>query len=172
MARVNSPTCKACRWPLTTLTATDTYIVDANGLPSAPIDNASSGMTPFGFSFNDNDFLVVSEAFGGAPGQGAASSYSSDPAGLLSVITGSLHNKQTASCWVVIPNNGTRAIVSNTGSGTISTYNIDGSGMLTLANAVAADLGRKVRPEIWLWVLTARSCLCKPKVANLWPFFI
>src|SRR5215213_3617498 len=27
----------------------DTYVVDANGLPSAPIDNASSGMTPFGF---------------------------------------------------------------------------------------------------------------------------
>jgi 6-phosphogluconolactonase len=125
----------------------DTYIVDANGLPSAPIDNASSGMTPFGFSFNDNDFLVVSEAFGGTPGQGAASSYSSDPAGILSVITGSLHNNQTASCWVVIPNNGTRAIVSNTGSGTISTYNLDVNGMLTLANAVAADLGAKSAPR-------------------------
>jgi 6-phosphogluconolactonase len=125
----------------------DTYTVDAKGLPSAPIDNASSGMTPFGFSFNSDDFLVVSEAFGGAPGQGAASSYSSDPAGVLSVITGSLHNKQTASCWVVIPNNGTRAIVSNTGSGTISTYNIDGSGMLTLANAVAADLGPDSAPR-------------------------
>jgi 6-phosphogluconolactonase (cycloisomerase 2 family) len=125
----------------------DTYTIDANGLPSAPINNASSGMTPFGFSFNDNDFLVVSEAFGAVPGQGAASSYSSDPAGLLSVITGSLHNNQTASCWVVIPNNGTRAIVSNTGSGTISTYNIDGNGMLTLANAVAADLGPKSAPR-------------------------
>jgi 6-phosphogluconolactonase (cycloisomerase 2 family) len=125
----------------------DTYTIDANGLPSAPINNASSGMTPFGFSFNDNDFLVVSEAFGAVPGQGAASSYSSDPDGLLSVITGSLHNNQTASCWVVIPNNGTRAIVSNTGSGTISTYNIDGNGMLTLANAVAADLGPKSAPR-------------------------
>ena len=48
----------------------DTYIVDQNGLPSAPIDNASSGMTPFGFSFNNDDFLIVSEAFGGAPSQG------------------------------------------------------------------------------------------------------
>src|SRR5947208_9103939 len=45
----------------------DTYIVDQNGLPSAPIANASSGMTPFGFNFNNDDFLVVSEAFGGVP---------------------------------------------------------------------------------------------------------
>ena len=125
----------------------DTYIVDANGLPSAPIDNASSGMTPFGFSFNDNDFLVVSEAFGGAPNQSAASSYSSDQASVLSVISGSVANSQTASCWVVIPNNGMRAVVSNTGSGTISTYNIDGNGMLTLANAVAASLGPNSAPK-------------------------
>ena len=48
----------------------DTYTVDANGLSSASIDNASSGMTPFGFSFNSDDFLIVSEAFGGAPGPG------------------------------------------------------------------------------------------------------
>jgi len=37
--------------------------------------------------------------------------------------------------------------VSNTGSGTISTYNIDGSGMLMLANAVAADLGPDSAPR-------------------------
>jgi 6-phosphogluconolactonase (cycloisomerase 2 family) len=125
----------------------DTYIIDENGLPSAPIDNASSGMTPFGFSFNNNDFLVVSEAFGGAPNQSAASSYSSDDAGILSVISGSVANSQTASCWVVIPNDGTLAIVSNTGSGTISTYDIGDDGTLTLANAVAANLGLKSAPR-------------------------
>jgi 6-phosphogluconolactonase (cycloisomerase 2 family) len=125
----------------------DTYAVDQNGLPSNPIDNASSGMTPFGFSFNNDDFLIVSEAFGGTPNQSALSSYNSDQSGLLSVISGSVPNSQTASCWVVIPNNGIRAIVSNTGSGTISTYNIDGNGVLTLANAVAADLGANGAPR-------------------------
>ena len=125
----------------------DTYTVDQNGLPSTPINNASNGMTPFGVRFNNEDFLIVSEAFGGAPNQAAASSYSSDPTGVLSVITGSLHNNQTASCWVVIPNNLMRAIVSNTGSGTISTYNINGSGMLTLGNAVAANLGPNSAPR-------------------------
>lgn len=125
----------------------DTYVVDANGLPSAPIDNASSGMTPFGFSFNDDDFLIVSEAFGGAPNQSAVSSYSGDQAGILSIISASVPNLQTASCWVVIPHSGTRAIVSNTGSGTISTYNIGGDGTLTLANAVAADTGLDSAPR-------------------------
>src|SRR5882724_5500464 len=125
----------------------DTYMVDANGLPSAPIDNSSSGMTPFSFSFNDDDFLIVSEAFGGVPNQSAVSSYSSDPAGILSVISGSVPNSQTAACWVVIPNNGTRAIISNTGSGTISTYNIGVDGTLTLENAVAADTGPDSAPR-------------------------
>jgi 6-phosphogluconolactonase (cycloisomerase 2 family) len=109
--------------------------------------NPSSGMTPFGFSFNNNDFLIVSEAFGGAPNQSAASSYSSNSAGALSVISGSVANSQTASCWVVTPNNGRLAIVSNTGSGTISSYNVDDNGGLTLANAVAADLGADSAPR-------------------------
>src|SRR5205809_5375973 len=34
----------------------DTYAIDGNGLPSAPIDNASNGMTPFGFAFNNPGF--------------------------------------------------------------------------------------------------------------------
>src|SRR5207247_6183240 len=61
----------------------DTYIVDENGLPSAPLDNPSNGMTPFGFAFNNPGFLVVSEAFGGAPNQSAASSYSAGDDGVL-----------------------------------------------------------------------------------------
>jgi 6-phosphogluconolactonase (cycloisomerase 2 family) len=125
----------------------DTYVVDENGIAGAPMDNSSSGMTPFGFSFNNSDFLFVSEAFGGAPNLAAVSSYSSDEAGILSVISGSVPNSQTASCWVVIPNNGSPAIVSNTGSGTISTYNIDGNGAVTLADGVAADLGLKSAPR-------------------------
>jgi 6-phosphogluconolactonase (cycloisomerase 2 family) len=37
--------------------------------------------------------------------------------------------------------------VSNTGSGTISTYDIGDDGTLTLANAVAANLGLKSAPR-------------------------
>jgi 6-phosphogluconolactonase len=125
----------------------DTYTIDDDGLPSAPIDNTSSGMTPFGFGFNNENTLVVSEAFGGAANQSAASSYSADEDGNLDVVTGSAANSQTASCWVVIPSNGKRAFVSNTGSGTISSYSISPTdGSLTLLNATAASTGMGSAP--------------------------
>jgi len=125
----------------------DTYIVDENGLPSAPLDNPSNGMTPFGFAFNNPGFLVVSEAFGGAPNQSAASSYSAGDDGVLSVVSGSVANSQTASCWVVITNNGHSAFVSNTGSGTISSYDVTSNdGTLTLLNSIAGDTGADSAP--------------------------
>jgi 6-phosphogluconolactonase (cycloisomerase 2 family) len=124
----------------------DTYMIDDDGLPSAPIDNPSNGMTPFGFAFNNAGTLVVSEAFGGTPNASAASSYSAPDSGVLSVISGSVANSQTASCWVVIPNNGKFAFVSNTASGTISSYRIGEDGTLTLLESVAADTGMTSSP--------------------------
>src|SRR4029453_14682971 len=64
----------------------NTYTIDDDGLPSAPIDNGSNGMTPFGFAFNNGGTLVVSEAFSGAPNQSAVSSYSASDDGVLNVI--------------------------------------------------------------------------------------
>jgi 6-phosphogluconolactonase len=125
----------------------NTYPINDDGLPGPPIDNASSGMTPFGFAFNNADTLVVSEAFGGAPNQSAASSYEPLDNGTLNAISGSVANSQTASCWVVIPNNGKTAFVSNTGSGTISSYRINPvDGSLTVLNAIAADTGMGSAP--------------------------
>jgi len=125
----------------------NTYTINDDGLPSAPIDNASNGMTPFGFAFNNAGTLVVSEAFGGALNQSAASSYSAPDNGILSVISGSVPNSQTASCWVVITNDGKFAFVSNTGSGTISSYRIGAdNGSLTLLNPVAATTGMGSAP--------------------------
>jgi 6-phosphogluconolactonase len=120
----------------------DTYTIDENGLPSAPIDNPSNGMTPFGFAFNNVGTLIVSEAFGGAPNQSATSSYTASESGVLSVISGSVPDFQTANCWIVVTNNGKFAFASNTGSGTISSYGVGpGEGTLTLLNSVAGDTG-------------------------------
>lgn len=125
----------------------DTYTVDENGLPSAPIANASNGMTPFGFAFNNPGFLVVSEAFGGTPNQAAASSYSASQAGMLSVVSGSVPNSQTASCWMVITNDGHTAFVSNTGSGTISSYGLSADdGTLSLINSTGGNTGPNSAP--------------------------
>jgi 6-phosphogluconolactonase len=118
----------------------DTYTIDENGLPSAPIDNPSNGMTPFGFAFNNAGTLIVSEAFGGAPNQSAVSSYDAPEDGILNVISGSVPNLQTAACWVITTNNGKFAFVSNTGSGNVSSYRVSGEdGTLTLVNSVAGD---------------------------------
>jgi len=125
----------------------DTYTIDENGLPSAPIDNASNGMTPFGFAFNNPGFLVVSEAFGGTPNGSAASSYSAGEDGTLNVISGSVPNSQTASCWVVVTNDGHSAFVSNTGSGIISSYGLTSNdGTLSLINSVAGNTGAGSAP--------------------------
>lgn len=125
----------------------NTYTIDDDGLPSTPIDNASNGMTPFGFAFNNADTLIVSEAFGGTPNASAVSSYSASDDGTLSVISGSVTNSQTASCWVVTTNNGKFAFVSNTGSGTISSYRVNAeNGSLSLVNGTAASTGMGSAP--------------------------
>ncbi|HEY0460029.1 MAG TPA: beta-propeller fold lactonase family protein [Pyrinomonadaceae bacterium] len=125
----------------------DTYTVSEKGLPGAPVANPSSGLTPFGFAFNDDGYLVVSEAFAIMPGQGKVSSYEASFAdGILSVVSGSIPNGQTASCWVVIGNSGKYAYISNTGSGTISSYYINDDGTLELARAVAGSTGAGSAP--------------------------
>jgi 6-phosphogluconolactonase len=125
----------------------NTYTINDNGLPSPPIDNASNGMTPFGFAFNNANTLVVSEAFGGTPNASAASSYDAEDDGTLSVISGSVANSQTAACWIATTNNGKFAFVSNTGSATISSYRINAEdGTLTLLNPTAADTGMNSAP--------------------------
>ena len=129
----------------------NTYTINEDGLPSPPIDNPSNGMTPFGFAFNNADTLVVSEAFGGAANQSAASSYDAAEDGTLSVISGSVANSQTAACWIVITKSGKFAFVSNTGSGTISSYHVNAEdGSLTLLMLPPRIRDWAVRPSIWI----------------------
>jgi 6-phosphogluconolactonase (cycloisomerase 2 family) len=116
----------------------DTYRIDRGGRPSGPRQNASHGMTPFGFAFHPRGNLVVSEAFGGAPQQSAMSSYRISRDGQLTVISGSVRDFQTASCWVVITDNGRYAYTSNTGSSSVSSYRIRSNGSLTLLESIAA----------------------------------
>ena len=111
-----------------------TYLVGQDGRASAPHVNASNGATPFGFAFSQTDVLIVSEAFGGAPGASAASSYEVASDGGLQLISGSVPTTETAACWFVVTNNGRFAYTSNTGSGSISGYALEHGG-LTLLDA-------------------------------------
>jgi 6-phosphogluconolactonase (cycloisomerase 2 family) len=113
----------------------DIYPVE-NGVAQAGKVRNSVGVTPFGFAFDKRDHLIVSEAFGGAAGASALSSYNVEEEWAeLQTISPSVKDTQSAACWVVTTKNGRWAYTSNTGSGTISGYNIAKNGSLSLINA-------------------------------------
>jgi 6-phosphogluconolactonase len=111
------------------------FAIDRDGLPGDAKVQASAGTTPFGFAVGRRDRLFVSEAFGGAAGQSAVSSYDVDDDGTIHVISPSVATTETAACWVVVTNDGRFAYTSNTGSGSITGYAIGPSGDLTRLDA-------------------------------------
>jgi 6-phosphogluconolactonase len=125
----------------------DTYRVLDSGLTAGPISNASSGTTPFGFTFGRSGTLIVSEAAGGPGGTSASSSYQiSTGTGELAVISASVGDTQLGACWAVTINDGRLVYLSNTGSGTLSSYAVGAGGMLTLLNAAAGVTGSGTVP--------------------------
>lgn len=137
-------------WLVVSERATNTltvFPVEPGGTLGAAQHNTSAGDTPFGFQFRNDGLLVVSEAFGGAPGASVTSSYRIMPNGQLMTITGAAATNQTAACWIAIPRNGRFAYTTNTASGTLSGYSIMG-GQLNLLDpsGVTGDLGAAARP--------------------------
>jgi len=111
-----------------------TYSVFGNGLTSEVITHSSVGTTPFGFGFDNHDQLIVTDAFGGAAGQSAVTSYNLSGTGNLSLIDGPEGTHQTSACWLAITNNGKYCYATNTSSASITGYSIHDGG-LTLLNA-------------------------------------
>jgi 6-phosphogluconolactonase len=103
----------------------------------------SSGTTPYGFDFV-GETLVVTEAFGGAVGEAAASSYALDGAAVRP-LSASVGNARSEVCWAVAAADRRHAWVTNFGDGTISLYDVAPDGTLSLAEPVAASTvaGRK-----------------------------
>jgi 6-phosphogluconolactonase (cycloisomerase 2 family) len=121
------------------------YRVDEWGRPASatPAVVPSAGATPFGFGFNARRQLIVSEAFGGAAGQSAVSSYTLRRDGTLDVVSASVPTGQTAACWIVSTPDRRFTYTTNTGSGTISGFHIGPGGTLTRFDdgGITADLG-------------------------------
>jgi 6-phosphogluconolactonase (cycloisomerase 2 family) len=105
----------------------DTYVVDDDGLAGPPNVFVSAGTVPFGFSFGKRNRLYVSEA-----GTNSASSYQVYPDGRLEVISAAVPTGQDGVCWLVITKNGRYAYTTNAGTGTISGFNIDRDGTISL----------------------------------------
>jgi 6-phosphogluconolactonase len=120
-----------------------TYQVDSAGGVSAPRVTPSAGNTPFGFAITPNGTVLVSEAFGGAAGASAVSSYRLSSSGQLTPISASVPTGQTAACWVAVDRTGRYAYATNTGSASVSGYAVrrDGSLARFADGGVTAKVG-------------------------------
>lgn len=105
----------------------DTFAVNEDGYATQPQVTASSGATPFGFTFVHGNVLLVSEA-----GPNALSSYRLHSTGELQTVTPSLPNGQTATCWVVATRDGRYAYTANAVTNDISSYAVSWRGELSL----------------------------------------
>jgi 6-phosphogluconolactonase len=126
------------------------YVIDDAGYATGPATISSTGKTPYGFGFTAAGAIVVTEAFGGAVGAAAASSYALTAAGTLAPVSASVRDTRSEVCWAAVTNDGRYAYVTNFGDGTISSYAIGDDGSLALQDAVAAStrMGQKgIRDE-------------------------
>ena len=127
--------------------AIDVFRVGSDGVTTAlPKREASHGIRPFSLAFRNNGQLLVAESFNAAPGKSAVSSYRVSSTGNLAVISGSVRNRQTDTCWIVITKDDRYAFTANFASGTISSYRIDSTGGVHLIYGRAAFLGLLSQP--------------------------
>jgi 6-phosphogluconolactonase len=76
----------------------------------------------------------------------AVSSYSLNANDTLTVISAAVPNGQAASCWITLPRDGRFAFVSDTGTGTLSSYEVKDDGSVDLVQAVAAKVNNGGAP--------------------------
>lgn len=117
------------------------FTVAGNGSVGAGTSIPSVGITPFGFDFSRNNFMIVSNAAGGAEGAGSATMYTGVSTGNLSAVGGEVPDNQAAPCWVSTTANGRFAYLTNTASNNISSYYVASDGSLHLAEAAIVSGG-------------------------------
>lgn len=124
------------------------FAIDGSGVPGAqPVTTTAANTLSFGFVFDAAGHMLVAEPFGNqftgtpAPGLSAASSYMVAPNGTLSLISTSVANGQTATCWIALTPDGRFAYTTNNASGTLSAYSVGSDGSLTLINGAVASTG-------------------------------
>jgi 6-phosphogluconolactonase (cycloisomerase 2 family) len=122
----------------------DTFTVLDSGRTGGPFAQASSGFTPFGFAFGPSNSVIVSEAENRLPLEATASSYRLTGTPHLQPLSPDVPNQQTAACWVAITAD--IAWVVNTGTATITSFQIGADGSITVLNPVAASTGDGTSP--------------------------
>jgi 6-phosphogluconolactonase (cycloisomerase 2 family) len=119
-----------------------TFRVDSNGTALPGVAQGSNGNTPGGIDFSPNGLLVVAEANDNNVGAGSSSVYIVGQDGTLTDLSVSVDNGQTGTGHARVFPNAPFVFYTNSLSDTISTYNLDANGGLTLlGNGAAANTG-------------------------------
>jgi 6-phosphogluconolactonase len=105
----------------------------------------SAGETPRGFAFDLSGAVIVAEGQGDVAGAASASSYLMHCTDVLDLVTPSAGDGETSATGVV--DFGAYAYVSNSGSGTISRYQVMTTGNLVLRDGEAGVTGRDSKPD-------------------------
>jgi 6-phosphogluconolactonase len=128
----------------------DSFVVGSDGrlTPAAGSPYPAEAPGPFGSEFSPTSphHLYVSNAHGGT-GNGSVSAFSVNPNAKVKSIKGSPYpDGQTAPCWVEISHDGRYLFAVNTGSTTISTYQILPNGSLRYLSSTAFKSGAGIAP--------------------------
>lgn len=115
-----------------------TFKVESDGSAAEGIFTPSVGATPFGFAFSRDKYMIVSNAAGGAEGEGSATSYVISGSGVPNDVNGYVRDYQSAPCWFVVAKYGRFAYTTNTAGNTVSSYYISSWGGLYLVQSTAA----------------------------------
>ena len=140
-----------------------TYTVGEDGRTLSQQSVASHGATPFGFAFSGRAKVFVTNAAGGAPNASSVSSYYVDETGATLNLADAVTANQTAACWIAITDSGRYAYASNTGSDSVTRFQIGSLGSLTpLGNVSTGGLSGPIDSYItpgdkFLYVLNGRG---------------
>lgn len=126
----------------------DSFQVDDEGRAINRHQIHSHGSTPFGFSFDSENHLFVSEAFPNTPNGSATSSYAIAEDGSLSLVSPSVTTNHSAACWAVTSPDDRYVYIADAASDVISGYSnsLDGSIALLNPTGVTAHTGSGTKP--------------------------
>ena len=111
----------------------DIFELDEDGRVSEVSSQAAAGAGVFGLRFGRDGLVLTADA-----GTNSTSSYLLSGDNDLRVISAAVPDTQAASCWISLTGRGRVAFVSNTASGTLSSFAVSRNGIVSLVSAVAA----------------------------------
>jgi 6-phosphogluconolactonase len=130
----------------------DTFVIGADGMAGAATAYPSQDAFPFGFAFDQNGHLIVSNIHDpvNQNGSGSVSSYGVNTSTGAVTAINTVQTGAFAPCWVEVAKNGKAAYVVNTGAGVAAPVTIVGigaGGTLSVTGQAASTSGEFARTD-------------------------